>query len=229
MTEGRIRELALTERQRSEIRLLLVNCLYFKGEWERPFERGATSDRPFHSGAETLSVGTMWRKGEFKVSVGPGFRLLELPYRGDRLVFDCLLPDKLDGLQELHDKLDWKMLHRALAGLQSESVILSLPRFRVESELEAGAALQTLGVRRAFAETAQFEGIAPYLWISSIHQQTWLELDEKGTEVAVVTHAVMASASPEKPHEFTVDHPFMFLIRDRGTGLILFMGQVVRP
>lgn len=147
-------------------------------------------------------------------------------------MFDCILPDRTDGLAKLEDGLRWGKLDETLAKLERAPINLSLPRFQVRAELPTKTALQQLGVRQAFQpEAAQFTGIsAQPLFLSAVIQQTWLKVDERGTEAAaVVEMGLTPAATAEPPREFRVDHPFLFLIRDRTTGLILFMGRVVDP
>ena len=229
-TAGRIPTLAIKDLH--DVSLLLVNCLYLKVDWREPFEVKDTRPETFHGSAGAGDVPTMHQDGKMLYAAGPGYQVVELPYQEDRLVFDCILPDRTDGLAKLEEDLRWEKLDETLAKLERTPVNLSLPRFQVQAEIPATTALQQLGVRQAFQpDAAQFPGISTQpLSLSGVSQQTWLKVDEQGTEAAAVTEiSVSATATPEPPRDFRVDHPFLFLIRDRTTGLILFMGRVVDP
>lgn len=227
-TAGRISTLA-TENLR-EVSLLLVNCLYLKVDWQEPFQLKDTRPEAFHGEGWTRDVPTMHQEGGMLYAAGPGYQVVELPYREDRLVFDCILSDRPGGLAKLEVELKWEKLAETLARLERASINLSMPRFEVRAQLPAALALRQLGLRQAFQPDAQFPGISTQpLFLSGVAQQAWLKVDEQGTEAAVVTEMIMVSATPEPPRNFRVDHPFLFLIRDRTTGLILFMGRVVDP
>jgi len=228
-TAGRIPTLATQDLD--EISLLLVNCLYLKVDWQEPFEIKDTRPEAFHGAGWTHDVPTMHQEGGMLYAAGPGYQVVELPYREDRLVFDCILPDRPGGLAKLEVELKWEKLAETLARLERASINLSMPRFEVQAQLPAAVALKQLGLRQAFQpDAAQFSGISTQpLFLSGVAQQTWLKVDEQGTEAAAVTEMIMVSATPDPSRNFRVDHPFLFLIRDRTTGLILFMGRVVNP
>lgn len=175
-----------------------------------------------------------------------GFQLLELPYRGGALVMQVLLPMRADGLSRVQRLLGAGALERWDAALETREVDVRLPKFRLESQFELNEALEALGMPRAFAnparsqQGAQFEGISDpadpdeRLYIGLVAHKAFVAVDEKGTEAAAATAIAMAAACGipalvDFTPVFRADRPFVFLIRDRGTGAVLFMGRYARP
>jgi serpin B len=117
-------------------------------------------------------------------------------------------------------------------GLSSREVILAMPKFGTESKLELGPVLAALGMPTAFTDAADFSGITKEqaLQISAVIHQANIDVDEKGTEAAVATAVVMrATAMPAEPVTLTVDHPFLFALRDLESGAVLFLGRITEP
>jgi len=237
-TEQRIKDLLPPRMIDSSTRLVLVNALYFLADWDHPFEQQATFDQPFHGVAK--QVPTMHASGQYLLARGEGAALLELPYKGGSAAMYVLLPDKKDGLAAIEHKLapTIKALQLKLA---SKQVTLALPKFTIDPShpLELSSQLAALGMPDAFdAAKSDFTGIAnppkpdDRLAISAVLHKAFVKVDEKGTEAAAATAvvAVAGSAPPPAPREqFIADHPFLFLIVDKSTGLILFIGRVVEP
>ena len=119
-------------------------------------------------------------------------------------------------------------LSRLSAGLQTDEIRLMLPSFKAEYDVSLNAALQRLGMKEAFTSSADFSDMSKEpLMISEVRQKTFIEVNEEGSEAAAITSVSMmrASLGPE-PVRFTVDRPFVFLIRERTSGTVLFMGLV---
>lgn len=176
-----------------------------------------------------------------------GFQMIELPYKGGELSMVVLVPRAVDGLAELESKLTAASLDSWMKRLGARTVDAQMPRFKMESAHEMSKVLKELGMMRAFISPdqpggAQFEGMsssedpAQQLYIGAVLHKAWVEVTEKGTEAAAATAVLMApgaSAQPPKmvPFNPTVraDRPFLFVIRDMKSGLILFVGRVVEP
>jgi serpin B len=179
-------------------------------------------------------------KFEWKWADNPdGWKLLELPYKGDRLSFVAILPGKPDGVPDVERRLNQKAFAKWLEGMSGQDVQISLPRFRMKQQFELGGQLAAMGMPSAFAPGGltgvSDDSDAQQLMISQVIHSTFVELNEKGTEAAAVT-AMPAPASaaldpepPKPPAVFRADHPFVFLIRDTKTGAILFMGRMATP
>jgi serpin B len=216
-------------------RLVLTNAIYFKGQWQEPFDPAKTEDRPFKlGGGRSVLAPTMKLHTHFEYAQGDDFQAVELPYRGGRLVMLVLLPDRDDGLSELEKRLTAEML----AGLKLARTdpVVQLPRFALTCDFRLDAQLKALGMIDAFAPgKADFSGIdgvkppsADPLFIAAALHKAFVEVNEKGTEAAAAT-AILEAGNGHAPPAFTADHPFLFLIRDRETGAILFLGRVTNP
>lgn len=214
-------------------RLVLVNALYMKAKWQSQFVRASTSSEVFFAPGGPEPVPTMHQDGTFPYVAGAGYRALELPYVGDRLAFDIVLPSP-GGLAALARRVAASGPLALLRGLAPTRVSLALPKLTLRSHSDLRTALTTLGMGVAFAPgQADLSGIAGRpgdLYIKSVQHEVYLHVDETGTEAAAATGVVAeASSAMLVQTRFVVDHPFLFLVRDRGSGAILFMGVVNRP
>ena len=209
--------------------LYLLNALYFKGLWTTPFDAALTREDIFHGDSNDSHVKFMHNKAYFPYYMGPEGSMVELPYGDDmNFVMDVIIPP--DGLSadEFVTGLDSESLSRLSAGLQTDEIRLILPSFKAEYDVSLNAALQRLGMKEAFTSSADFSGMSgDPLMISEVKQKTFIEVNEEGSEAAAITSVSMmrASLGPE-PVRFTVDRPFVFLIRERTSGTVLFMGLV---
>lgn len=216
-------------------RLVLVNAIYFKGAWLAPFDPTRTRPQPFwFSADEQQPVPMMGRSGSYPYARVEGAQLLELPYLGEQLAMLVILPDEKDGLPELQARLTQPNLESWLGGLRRTEVALWLPRFRLTSSFRLDKALVTLGMSDAFDPLkADFSGMTSDpvgLFISAAIHQAFIEVNEEGSEAAAATAVVMSLRSmPQPPVPFKADHPFIFVIRERESGAILFLGQVLNP
>ncbi len=242
-TEKRIRDLVPSGGVTGETRLVLVNALYFLGDWQEPFTKEATSPAPFHLTArDERSVPTMHRLDTLRLARRSGLLALELPYKGRQMSMLVLLPEALEGLPALEDSLSAASLEAIVRDLAPARVAVALPKFEVDppQSLSLGDLLVALGMRDAFdRRKADFTGIAnppdpaDRLVISRVFHKAFVKVDEKGTEAAAATAIAMARAGSAPPREepivFRADHPFLFLIRDHASGLVVFMGRVADP
>jgi serpin B len=240
-TEKRILNLVPPGGLTADTRLVLVNAIYFLGDWAQPFTKEATRPAPFHlSSSAKTDVPTMHQTESFGWMRGEGFQALELPYREGAFSMLVLLPDAVDGLATLENELSAESLARIVGALARTRVALALPKFEVNpaASIPLSRLLQGLGMERAFdRERADFTGIAnppdprERLFIGEAFHKAFVKTDEKGTEAAAATAVAMARASAiqGQPVPFKADHPFLFLIRDRASGLVLFMGRVADP
>jgi serpin B len=242
-TAKRIQDLVPPGGVTASTRLAIVNAIYFLGDWAVPFERASTQPAPFHATpAEARDVPTMNRVGGFRVARKDGVTAVELPYKGRGMSMLLLVPDAPDGLGSLEGTLDAGRLEGLVAGLKGVEVWLSLPRFEVRPprSLSLAGDLAALGMPLAFdQEAADFIGIAnppspaQRLVIARVFHKGFVKVDEKGTEAAAASAILMAEtaaiAGGPPPLRIKVDHPFLFLIRDDESGLVLFLGRVTDP
>jgi serpin B len=240
-TERRIKDLIPPGGIERDTRLLLVNAIYFLGDWEQPFPARQTRPAPFHlSAAEARTVPTMNQTGSFRIAAKDGVTALEMPYKGGEFSMVFLLPDRVDGLAALESGLDLKRLDALLAGLASELVSAAIPKLEIRppESLSLGDDLKALGMPLAFdRDRADFTGMAnppdprDRLVLDKVFHKGWIRVDEKGTEAAAATAATMmfAGGLPSQPRAFKADRPFLFLLRDTASGLVLFLGRVSDP
>lgn len=240
-TEERIPDL-LPERSITALtRMVLANAIYFKGTWQTQFDPAATSPRPFQVGGRTeVDVPAMTVRGRFAWSNHPdGVRVLELPYAGGDLSMVFVLPAERTGagaLPAVEAQLSQASLSRWRSTLQEVEVQVQIPRFRLEPPtVRLSDHLEAMGMPLAFDSHADFSGIATLrdgLYISEVFHKAFVEVNEEGTEAAAATAVVMVtrSAAPRpEPPRFIADHPFLFLLMDRQTGAVLFLGRVSDP
>ncbi|HZY89386.1 MAG TPA: serpin family protein [Gemmataceae bacterium] len=175
-----------------------------------------------------------------------GFAVLELPYKGGELAMVVIVPRSADGLEALEKKFTAENLAAWVGKLRQRGVDVFLPKFKVETKYDLGKTLQGMGMVRAFndpraADGAQFDGMsesqdpAEKLYVSKVLHKAFVEVSEKGTEAAAATAVMMAMPKSAAPASvpftptFKADRPFLFLVRDRQTGSILFLGRMVNP
>lgn len=241
-TRDRIKNLLPPRSVDKETRLVLVNAIYFLGDWQSPFSKERTRPAPFFTTATTSKdVPTMSQVASFKHAAVDGLQVLEMPYVGGELAMTFLLPNAKDGLDALEQKLTDGKLTSWIAAAKPERVLVSLPVFEIDpaEPLSLGKELVAMGMKLAFdPDLADFTGIASppspadRLYIGKVFHKAFVKVNEKGTEAAAATAVVMpraGSAAPAPPPEFRADHPFLFFLRDLRTGMILFMGRVVEP
>lgn len=232
-TEGRIRDLIPPGAIDTLTRLVLTNAIYFNAAWANPFDPAETRDGAFHllDGSQ-VTVPMMRQTAGYRYAAGDGFQAVELPYDGRELAMVILLPDA-DRFEEFERSLDAGRLEEILSGLADQEVTLTMPRFRVESDFSLKDTLTAMGMPVAFEPgRADFSGMNGRrdLYISAVLHKAFVAVDENGTEAAAATAVIFKEAgAPMQPVEVTVDHPFIFLIRDLQTGAILFIGRVVNP
>ena len=220
---------------------VLLNAVYFKGLWAEQFDAEQTRDAPFHLTAEkSVTVPMMNQRADFVVTKLEGARAIRLPYKDESLALVVILPDEIGGLDAIEEKLTPDVLSQTLDELNTGTagkVIISLPRFKVESDAGLIEPFQALGMQLAFSsERANFGGVIGredaqgIVWISQIKHKAMIEVNEEGSEAAAATAVEMRmTGMPVEPERFIADRPFLFLLTDRVTGAVLFLGRVVNP
>jgi serpin B len=240
-TEHRIKDLLPPKSLDTLTRLVLVNAIYFLADWDTPFEKTATYDEPFTiAGGAKKNVKTMHLMRGYGYTAADGAAILEMPYKGGDAAMIFVLPDKVDGLAALEASMTAAKLDAWRAAMKTESVTVSIPRFEVNAPqaIPLSRPLKELGMDVAFdKDRADFTAIAnppdprQRLHIDEVFHKAFVKVDEKGTEAAAATAVVMAAGAgaPPKSILFTADHPFLFFIVDKPSGLVLFMGRVADP
>jgi serpin B len=234
-TQDRIRDILMPTDLTGMTRLVLVNAIYFKGKWASQFRAGNTETAPFHvAPGKTIQIPMMTQTLECRYASLPAMDVLELPYAGDGLSMIVLLPKQLDGIQKVESELSADNLARWFGALREQKVLVFLPRFKTTCRFGLNDTLAAMGMVDAFSDTranfAGMDGRSDWLYISAVIHKAFVEVNEEGTEAAAATAVVMATKSaPARPSTFRADHPFVFLIREKRTGSILFAGRLSDP
>jgi len=228
-TNERIKDLIPPEALTPLTRLVLVNATYLKADWARPFNAAFTEKRPFRlASGRRVRVPTMAATTDAPTAATAGVRAIDLPYEGERLAMLILVPSDLAAFER---DLTAETIDAIVAALEPGGVALTMPTFSARTRVDLRAPLQALGIIDAFDERlADLTGISPEpnLHVSAAVHQAFVKVAEKGTEAAAAT-AIGDSGTSGPPPAFKVDRPFLWLIRDRETGSVLFLGRVLDP
>uniref|UniRef100_H0XYJ2 Serpin domain-containing protein n=2 Tax=Otolemur garnettii TaxID=30611 RepID=H0XYJ2_OTOGA len=225
----------------SMTKLVLVNAIYFKGNWQNQFLKEATADAPFRlNKKDTKTVKMMYQEKKFPFGYIEDLKthVLELPYQGKELSMLILLPDDIQddstGLKKIEEQLTWENLHEWTKPehLEVTQVNVGLPRFKLEDSYVLNTNLARLGVEDLFnGSKADLSGMsgARDIFISKIVHKSFVEVNEEGTEAAAATAGVVAFCMLIPGETFIADRPFLFFIRHNPSASILFMGRYSSP
>ncbi len=241
MTGGKIRNLIGRASVNDLTRLVLVNAIYFKGTWLRPFDPQDTSRAPFYvSPTKSVQVDMMTQSQEVRYADLSTHAILELPYRGEDLSMFVLLPKRIDGVAQLEQDLSVSRLEQWRARLKYQEVHIILPKYKMATAFELTGTLRAMGMMDAFnnpqsqpktgskADFSRMDG-GDSLYISAVAHKAFIEVNEEGTEAAAATGMVAGGAGLSPVPTFRADHPFLFLIQENRTGSILFLGRLADP
>jgi serpin B len=233
-TEDRIQDLIPRGVLDELTRLVLANAIYFKGEWEIPFDESIADGDFFLLDGRTVTVPMMSRRTPTRLAAGAGYQAVELTYKGDRAHMIILLPEE-GHLESFEQELTAERLEQIVAGLAPSDLKLTMPKFTFETEFSLGPTLADMGMPDAFDEmAADFSGIYDRsqeprnLYVSAVIHKAFVAVDELGTEAAAATGVVFGIVS-EPQNNIRVDRPFLFVIRDIESGTLLFIGRVLDP
>lgn len=214
-------------------RVVLTNAIYFKGNWTNQFDAQDTSNQNFTTSANKIvTIPMMTTTSSFPYFEDNNIQVLKMPYQGGHLSMVVLLP-KNNNLKSLANSLSVEKLQQWNGNMTTEPVTVYMPKFTLDTKYILNDYLPSMGMPSAFSPNdANFTGISSVkdFSISTAVHQAFVKVDEKGTEAAAATGAVFQVTSmPLSKYTFRADHPFIFMIYDDQTGLVLFMGQVVNP
>ena len=231
-TAGKVEDLLPPGTIERSTRLVLTNAIYFNASWLWPFDRRDTTMRPFHlAQGGTVRVPMMTETNGYGYARGDGYRAIDVPYSWGEMSMTILLPDE-GTLGAFEGSLDLDLLYRIMDGIETDYVTLTMPLFEFESEFSLRDTLAGMGMPDAFGGGADFAGMTGSrdLWISEVVHKAFVSVDEEGTEAAAATAVnMLLGGFGEDPIAVTIDRPFIFLIRDTGTGTVLFLGRVSNP
>ena len=233
-TQDRIRD--MVGAPPGDTRLLLVNAVYFDARWMHPFESHATRQRVFHAPGKATDAPFMSREGVYGYRQVQDLQILELPYKGEKYSLIVLLPAaKPDALEKLETQLTALRLAQWADALPRHEVQVFLPKFKLSwGPASLNEALGALGMREVFSPaSADFSGMSQEagLYIGNVLHKANVQVDEAGTVAAAASAVEFApgSAGPRAIPVFLADRPFVFFIRDKAEGTILFMGRLTDP
>jgi len=238
-TEDKIKDLLPAGSIDSMTALVITNAVYFKGTWVKQFDANETREETFRVGPDkTVPVPMMHRTDEDAVygyTETDTLQVLEMPYAhesGSELAMLVLLPVG-DNLTAAEEVLDAEKIADLRQSLVRERVNVSFPKFTLDTEYSLPGPLAAMGMPTAFSMDADFSGMdgTENLFVSGVVHKAFVDVNEEGTEAAAATGVVVGikSARPETVPVFRADHPFVFLITEKDSGTILFVGRVVNP
>ncbi|KQS25426.1 serpin family protein [Dyadobacter sp. Leaf189] len=230
-TNGKIKK--VIEQIQADHVMFLLNALYFKGDWKAKFEPKETADAPFTLEDGTVKTVKMMNvKGAFTTAGDATYSAVKLPYGNGQFSMTILLPKgsaTIDGILSGLDADEWKTI---TSMTNTSNIKVGLPRFKLEYSALLKGTLMQMGIKRAFSNGAEFGKINrdTGLKVDFVKQDTYLGIDEKGTEAAAVTSIGMSTTSwgPEEP-KFICDRPFGIIISENTSNTILFMGRIKNP
>ncbi|XP_043485054.1 antichymotrypsin-2-like isoform X6 [Leptopilina heterotoma] len=242
-TNKKIKDLIKPDDVDASTAMVLVNAVYFKGQWKLKFDANNTHNKPFHVDEKTVKdVPTMYKNGKLVYGELPEMKakFVEIPYKGDEVSMLIILPDEINGLQEVEQKMSEMSLDDIRRRGSQVEVELYLPKFKIESTIDLKDTLTEMGMGEMFTDQANFRNIADAdLKVSKVVQKAFIEVNEEGSEAAAATgmQFMLMSARIEPPRKtFAVERPFKyFLIYNKqnsyfdSTTIILFNGQVHEP
>lgn len=235
-TAGRIKDLIPRDQLTQDTVLVLVNAMYLNARWADSFHRARTTDQPFvRLDGTRVRVPTMHQDQTFPVAVTNEYLAVELPYKGRELSMLLVMP-RSGTFGRFEKALDPSVLAGVVRRLDERFTLLALPRFAIRTRLDLGSTLEAMGMKDAFdGRVADFSGIADTdvvrLFVAKVFHQAFITVAERGTVAGAATAIVDegATGGVEDHVRATFDHPFLWFIRDRASGTLLFMGRVVDP
>ena len=220
-----------------DLRMILLNAIYFNGIWKNKFGERDTHNYPFYFADGThKDVPTMKLETSLEYTSNELFSALNLPYGKGQFQMTVLLPNEGKTTKNVISGLNMDNWQKWMKSFEdAKPVVVNMPRFKFSWELNLNDILQSMGMKQAFiSNAANFSGMtgAKYLYIGYVIHKTYIDVNEKGTEAAAVTAVGMVTNSigePDLRKYFTVNRPFLFAITERTTGAILFIGEVTNP
>ena len=212
--------------------MALVNALYFKAKWQDKFKKADTKPQVFTTlNGEQIQAKMLHRTGSMRYGEDDDYQLLELPYKGGKYCADIILPAKGIDIRKWVEDLDAERWQQMLNGTSYPEVEMALPKFALKYSRRLNDDLKALGMSDAFGEKANFSRLSKEdTYVDLIHQYTFMQVDEEGTEAAAVTIGIVAPKAADIPQKFFVaDRPFVLLVREKDYGTILFAAIIGHP
>ena len=217
----------------AEAVMFIMNALYFKGDWTTQFDKKNTRDENFtQENGVTKAVKMMNQTSKFDYASMPDFDALQMPYGNQQFRATILLPKNGKTLAQVFDDLSYTKWNSLQASFTGGEVIVGLPKFTLQQEFMLNYTLEKMGMARIFTRAAQLRGINKQasLIVSFVKQNTFAAVDEVGTEAAAVTTiGIELTSSGPQMRQFICNRPFAFIISEKTSNTILFMGRMMSP
>jgi serpin B len=221
-----------------DVKLGILNAIYFSGDWQIPFNKKKTKQKNFHTiKKDKVKVNFMNNQSFYEYFEDEDIQSLGLPYKCDQFRMIVILPKQKLGITKVEEKFNSEYFDQIKKKSRANEIILSLPKLKIETELSPIEEIKRMGYNEMFSEKADFSGISKLerLQINQLIHKTFIDLNEKKTEAAAVTKIEMVLTggvgveyTPPPPKIFNADHPFLFFIIDTRTEAILFIGRYVK-
>ena len=214
-----------------DARMFLMNAVYFKGIWAKQFNANSTQDYTFtNEKNQTSTVKMMMKEDTVAYGKNDMAQFVDLPYGNGAFSMTVILPEYGKTTADVLKTLDSETFNSMISSMQTKKVKLLIPRFKAKNTYMLNDALKSMGMKKAFEINAELNGISDLkpLFVSFVKQDTYVEVTEEGTKAAAVTTIGIYTTSIQidEPPVFAVDKPFIFLIREKSTGVILFIGKM---
>ncbi|KAL2804635.1 serpin I2 precursor [Daubentonia madagascariensis] len=235
-TDGKIKDMFSGEEFGPLTRLVLVNAIYFKGDWKQKFRKEDTWLMDFTkkdgSSVKIPMMKTLLRTKYGYFSESPmNYQVLELPYKDNEFSLIIILPAKDMNIEEMEKRITAHQILQWFSEMQEEEVEISLPRFKVEQKLDFKEALYSLNITEIFSGGCDLSGLtdSSEVYVSQVMQKVFFEINEDGSEAAASAGMHIPVIMSLAQNQFIANHPFLFIMRNNPTASILFMGRVTNP
>ncbi|KAM8771084.1 serpin I2 isoform 1-T1 [Rhynchonycteris naso] len=235
-TDGKIKGMFSGEEFGPLTRLVLVNAIYFKGDWKQKFRKEDTQLMSFtkKDGATVkipMMKATLRAKYGYFSESSMNYQVLELPYKSDEFSLIIILPEEKVNMDEMEKLVTAHQILKWFSEMQEEEVEISLPRFKVEQKLDFKEALYSLNITEIFSGGCDLSGItdSSEVYASQVVQQVFFEINEDGSEAATSTGVHIPVIMSLARNQFIANHPFLFIMKNNSTDSFLFMGRVTNP
>lgn len=234
-TNGKIKD--MIDAIPSDVVMYLINAIYLKADWKYQFDEGETEARNFYlADGQTIQTDMMYSEGvKANAYFDQDFQYVELPYGNGQFVFAILMPEASSTLDDRIESLSFDQFQSYISNADTGTFEVYLPKFRIEYKLLLNDVLSAMGMEQSFGGNADFSDLFVEdlsLFISRVIHQSFIEVDEKGTEAAAATVVEIRETSVgpgSKPTVLRFDKPFAFFIRERHSNSILFAGKLADP
>ncbi|KAJ1087892.1 hypothetical protein NDU88_001051 [Pleurodeles waltl] len=234
-THGKIQNLISSEDVGALTKLVLVNAIYFRGEWKYKFRTENTNLMEFtEKYGSVTKIPTMHLQLRTKIGSfsdkNVSYQVLELPYKGEAISLILVLPAESVTIEEMEKVITADLIKACIFEMEEEDVEVSLPRFKIEHKLDLKKSLHMLNVTEIFNHGCDLSGITEPadIYVSNVVQKVSIEINEDGSEAAASTGMDISAMSMVR-YQFVANRPFMFIIKENLLGSILFMGKLTNP